>query len=76
MLAASSLQYTHLLEVSVFSSPGKFRASREQVARSGSDLELHTWRTHQPRLTSCDPCCSRALPTGRRPCSFAVMRAS
>ena len=26
--------------------------------------------------SSCDPCCSRALPAGRRPCSLAVMRAS
>ena len=50
--------------------------SSEQVAHSGSDLELHTWRTHSLDPPSCDPCRSRALPAGRRPCSLAVMRAS
>ena len=58
---------THTREVSLFSSPGKFRPSSGINCRRGDA---------QPRPTSCDPCRSRAQPAGRRPCSLAVMRAS
>ena len=57
----------HTREVSLFSSPGKFRPSSGINCRRGDA---------QPRPTSCDPCRSRAQPAGRRPCSLAVMRAS
>ena len=57
----------HTGEVSLFSSPGKFRPSSGINCRRGDA---------QPRPTSCDPCRSRAQPAGRRPCSLAVMRAS
>eukprot|EP00964_Phaeocystis_antarctica_P116345 scaffold80285_cov36-Phaeocystis_antarctica.AAC.1 len=61
MLAASSLQYTPRPKSACF--------PPHQI-----------WIIHvanaQPRPPSCDPCCSRALPAGRRPCSLAVMRAS